>query len=77
MRVSDPSFLLVNLALMWEAGRLRIRAQNVVNLEGALTKYGVISGVGHNCVSFLSSMLRLKLSDRATAAELLCHKWLN
>jgi serine/threonine-protein kinase SRPK3 len=65
---------------MSEAGQLRIRAQGVINLERALTRYGVISDMdvdAPNCVSFLRSMLRLKPSDRATADELLCHKWLN
>ncbi|KXN81871.1 Serine/threonine-protein kinase spk-1 [Leucoagaricus sp. SymC.cos] len=63
-----------------DEGRLHIRAGGVVSLEGALKTYGVIgdgNADGANLVAFLRSMLRLKPSDRATAGELLRHKWLN
>lgn len=63
-----------------DGGRLRIRAGGVVSLEGALKTYGVISdgdADGANLVAFLRSMLRLNPSDRATAGELLRHKWLS
>jgi serine/threonine-protein kinase SRPK3 len=67
-------------ALTSEAGGLHIRAGGVVNLEDALTKYGVMDDAdadASNCLSFLHSMLRLNPSDRATADELLRHKWLS
>ncbi|KXN87215.1 Serine/threonine-protein kinase spk-1 [Leucoagaricus sp. SymC.cos] len=54
-----------------DEGRLRIRVGGVVSLEGALQKYGVISGSDTDdatLVAFIRSMLRLNPSDRATAA---------
>jgi len=54
--------------------------RNVVSLQLALERYGVISdgddGDGAVFVEFLCSMLRLKPSDRATADKLPDHKWL-
>jgi len=49
--------------------------RNVVSLQLALERYGVISD-GAVFVEFLCSMLRLKPSDRATADKLPDHKWL-
>ncbi|KJA15817.1 hypothetical protein HYPSUDRAFT_58602 [Hypholoma sublateritium FD-334 SS-4] len=58
-------------------GRLSIQVQNIRNLEEALDSYHVLDDVDKPlCVDFLRSMLRLKPSDRATAAELLEHAWI-
>jgi len=59
---------------------LYIRGKDVVSLQLALRRYGVISDDdvdGIVLVEFLHSMLRLKPSDRATAGELLNHRWLS
>ena len=65
------------MALISTAGKLRIRVQGVRGLEDALKSYKV---VGDDelpiCASFLRSMLRLKPSDRASAADLMQHEWL-
>ncbi|KAF9237257.1 kinase-like domain-containing protein [Melanogaster broomeanus] len=58
-------------------GRLCIQVNGVRDLETALRNYNVLDDVELPlCVSFLRSMLRLKPSDRATAAELVQHEWL-
>ena len=58
-------------------GRLSIQVQNIRNLEQALDAYRVLDNVDKPlCIDFLRSMLRLKPSDRASAAELLEHAWI-
>ncbi|KAF9237968.1 kinase-like domain-containing protein, partial [Melanogaster broomeanus] len=61
----------------YDTGRLCIRVDGVRGLETALRNYNVLDDVELPlCASFLRSMLRLKPSDRATAAELVQHEWL-
>ena len=56
---------------------LSIQVQNIRNLEQALDAYRVLDDVDKPlCIDFLRSMLRLKPSDRASAAELLEHAWI-
>ena len=58
-------------------GHLSIQVQNIRNLEQALDAYRVLDNVDKPlCIDFLRSMLRLKPSDRASAAELLEHTWI-
>jgi len=59
-------------------GHLSIQVQNIRNLEQALDAYRVLDNVVDKplCIDFLRSMLRLKPSDRASAAELLEHAWI-
>lgn len=58
-------------------GHLSIQVQNIRNLEQALDAYHVLDNVDKPlCIDFLRSMLRLKPSDRASAAELLKHDWI-
>jgi serine/threonine-protein kinase SRPK3 len=58
-------------------GKLRIQVAGVRSLEEALEYSNVVSNDElPTCVSFLRSMLRLKPSDRASAADLIQHEWL-
>ncbi|KIM36677.1 hypothetical protein M413DRAFT_424385 [Hebeloma cylindrosporum] len=58
-------------------GHHRIQILNVRDLEQALDAYRVLSDAEKPiCVDFLRSMLRLKPTDRASAAELLAHEWI-
>lgn len=58
-------------------GKLRIRVQGVRGLEDSLRAYNVLGDDEmSSCISFLQSMLRLKPSDRASAADLIQHEWL-
>ncbi|KDR74608.1 hypothetical protein GALMADRAFT_1333939 [Galerina marginata CBS 339.88] len=58
-------------------GHLSIQVQNILNLEQALDAYRVLDDAEKPlCIDFLKSMLRLKPSDRSTAAELLEHSWI-
>lgn len=57
------------------AGKLRIQVGGVRGLEEAL-EYVVSNDEMPMCLSFLRSMLRLKPSDRASAADLIQHEWL-
>ncbi|KAF8963317.1 kinase-like domain-containing protein [Flammula alnicola] len=58
-------------------GRLSIQVPNIRNLEQALDAYRVLDDVEKPlCIEFLQSMLRLKPSDRTSAAELLEHEWI-
>ena len=62
---------------MFYLGHLFIQVQNVQNLEQALDAYRVLDNIDKPlCIDFLRSMLRLKPSDRASAAELLEHEWI-
>ena len=65
------------MALISTVGKLRIRVQEVRGLEDALKSYKVVSDDELPiCTPFLWSMLWLKLSDRASAADLMQHEWL-
>jgi serine/threonine-protein kinase SRPK3 len=56
---------------------LSIQVQNIRSLEQALDAYRVLDSVDKPlCIDFLRLMLRLKPSDRASAAELLEHAWI-
>jgi len=58
-------------------GTLRLQVEEPASLEDALRNYNVLDDADMPlCVSFLRSMLRLKPSDRASAAQLVQHKWL-
>ena len=60
------------------AGKLRIQVGGVKGLEEALKSYDVVNDNEVSmCASFLRSMLRLKPSNRASAADLIQHDWLN
>jgi serine/threonine-protein kinase SRPK3 len=57
-------------------GGLRIKVQNVGNMEQVLDVYGVFDDFEKPLfIDFLHSILRLKPSDRASAEELLEHEW--
>jgi serine/threonine-protein kinase SRPK3 len=50
--------------------------QNIRSLEQVVDLYGVLDDSEKPLfIDFLRSMLRLKPSDRASAAELLEHEW--
>jgi len=67
----------IDVALIYTVGKLRIRVQGVRGLEDALKSYKVIGDDELPIwASFLRSMLRLKPSDRASAADLMQHEWL-
>jgi len=58
-------------------GHLSIQVKGIRNLEEALDTYHVLDDVEKPLfIDFLKSMLRLKPSDRASAAELLEHEWI-
>ena len=60
-------------------GHLSIQVQSIRNLEQALDAYRVLDSDNVDkplCIDFFRSMLRLKPSDRASAAELLEHAWI-
>ncbi|KAL4242992.1 Protein kinase-like domain superfamily protein [Abortiporus biennis] len=59
-------------------GTLRLHVQGVLDLEAAVRTYEVLDDTEIPMfISFIHGMLRLKPSDRATAAELAQHEWLN
>jgi len=58
-------------------GKLRIRVEGIRGLPEALKSYNVLGDEEVSmCTSFLQLMLRLKPSDRASAADLTQHEWL-
>ncbi|KAG2126926.1 kinase-like domain-containing protein [Suillus clintonianus] len=58
-------------------GKLRIKVEEIQGLENVLESYKVVGDDELSmCTSFLRSMLRLKPSDRASAADLMQHEWL-
>ena len=66
------------MVLNYIAGKLRIQVGGVKGLEEALKSYDVVNDNEVSmCASFLRSMLRLKPSNRASAADLIQHDWLN
>jgi serine/threonine-protein kinase SRPK3 len=61
----------------YKLGHLRRRVEPVRGLEWVLGNYDVLDDVELPlCASFLREMLRLKPSDRATAAQLAQQQWL-
>jgi len=79
MKVGELDQSLSGMLLISRLGHLYIRVHNMISLELALQRFGVMTdgADGINLVNFLRSMLRLKPSDRASAGELLGHKWLS
>ncbi|KAF9471005.1 hypothetical protein BDN70DRAFT_888552 [Pholiota conissans] len=58
-------------------GRTNLKMRGIADLDSALTRYSVFDDVEKQCfVEFVRPMLRLKPSDRPTAAELLKRKWI-
>ena len=63
--------------LMSIIGKLRIQVEGIRGPKEALQSYNVFDyDEVSMCTLFLQSMLRLKPSDRATAADLVQHEWL-
>ena len=64
------------MVLIFTVGKVRIKVQGVQGLEDTLKVYKVVDDVELPiCASFLRSMLRLKPSDRSSAANLMQHEW--
>ncbi|KAF9472717.1 kinase-like protein [Pholiota conissans] len=58
-------------------GLMNLKVRGVADLDSALTSYNVLDDVEkQRFVEFVRPMLRLKPSDRPTAAELLKHEWI-
>ena len=77
MIITEAKILIIEMNFI--LGHLSIQVQEIRNLEQALDAYHVLDSDNVDkplCIDFLRSMLRLKPSDRASAAELLEHAWI-